>query len=132
MEIKLKISDMRATPKWLMDLFSDYFDPCPYEYPPKTNGLLLDWKDKNYVNPPYSNVMPWVDKAIEESTKGKIVVLLLKFDATTEWHRKLMQNNAHLSFLGERLKFVNVFEKTNTTSPFTSALYILNNKQWEE
>lgn len=34
--IKTKSSDNRATPEWIMDLFKDYFDPCPLNPNPTT------------------------------------------------------------------------------------------------
>jgi len=46
--IKTKSCDNRATPEWIMDLFKDYFDPCPLNPNPTTDGLKLEWKDKTF------------------------------------------------------------------------------------
>ena len=129
--IKTKPSDSRATPKWLMDLFKDWFDPCPLNLNPKIDGLIIDWKDKTYVNPPYSNPSPWVYKAIEESKKGKMIVLCMRFDPTTKYFRALIENNAHIFYCGERLRFV-AEQGVNYASPFPSILIILNKRDKEE
>ena len=67
MEIVRTMDDYN-TPDWIKKMFEGWFDPCPI-----SNGELRefdglgDWKDKTFVNPPYSKPMVWVEKAIEES-----------------------------------------------------------------
>jgi hypothetical protein len=97
--------DSWATPKWLMDVFSDYFDPCPLNPNPEIDGLTIEWKDKTFINPPYSKPLPWVEKAIEESKKGKKIILLLTNDLTTKYSKLLIGANAHFLFCMERLQF---------------------------
>lgn len=125
----IKITDCRETPPWLMCLFHGWFDPCPLTDEPTFDGLEVDWGEKTYCNPPYSKPLDWVKKAIIENKKGKTVVLLLKFDSTTEWFRLLIDAKAHYFFSGERLKFHNPYMETNTTSPFTSVLFILQGER---
>jgi hypothetical protein len=79
------MNDDWKTPKWLMEFFKDYYDPCPVN--PTFDGLKIDWKSPSFVNPPYSNVLEWVKKAIEESKKGVNVVLLLRVDTSTKFYR---------------------------------------------
>ena len=66
--------DSYATDTWILHLVGPHYDPCPLNanFDPQvdTNGLLTDWVDESYphngkifVNPPYSNVTPWVTKA---------------------------------------------------------------------
>ena len=130
-KFKTKTKDSWATPKWLMEIFEDWFDPCPLNYNPNINGLNIDWKDKTYVNPPYSSPLKWVEKAIEENKKGKIIVLLLKVDTSTKWYLKLVEANAHILFIHKRLKFRNPKGNNNEKSPagFPSMLVILNKEQ---
>lgn len=65
------------------------FDPCPYPLPEGFDGLSCEWGSSNYVNPPFGSIMhygkkkgptAWVRKAIEESAKGKLVVLVYPID----------------------------------------------------
>ena len=97
--------DSYKTPEWILDTFKDYFDPCPLDDSPENDGLNIEWKDKTFVNPPYSKPMPWVEKAIEESKKGKRIVMLLKHDSSTKWFAKLKENNAHFLWFSERLRW---------------------------
>ena len=124
--MKCKPSDNRATPKWLMDIFEGWFDPCPLNPNPTIDGLSLEWKDKTFLNPPYSQPGKWIFKAIEESKKGKRIVILMRFDPTTRYFKALIENNAHLFYCGERLEFINPEEKKNYKSPFPSILVVLS------
>lgn len=60
------MTDSYPTPTWLLNCFEGFFDPCPLNDSPTFDGLSIDWKKKTYVNPPYSNPLPWVKKAIRE------------------------------------------------------------------
>lgn len=126
METKMKLiltkeTDQFPTDPWLMALFDDWFDPCPLNALPETDGLAIDWEAKTYVNPPYSQPLPWVRKGIVEHQQGKIVVFLLKFDSTTQWYRELIQAGAHIIHIGERLH-----HGARYAAPFPSMLAILS------
>jgi hypothetical protein len=112
--------DSYHTPNWILNIFNGWFDPCPYNPNPTIDGLKLDWKDKTYCNPPYSNPKPWVVKAIEENKKGKQIALLLKLDCSTEWFKLLTEADAHIFFINERVKF------NGKAPPFCNALFILD------
>lgn len=65
------------------------FDPCPYPKPDTFDGLTCEWGESNYVNPPFGSIIhegkrkgptAWVRKAIQESKKGKLVVLVYPVD----------------------------------------------------
>lgn len=114
-------NDNYKTDDWILNLFEGYFDPCPYDPNPQINGLNIDWKDKTFVNPPYSNPLPWVIKAIEENKKGKTIVLLLKMDSSTQWFKLLQENNAKFLWINGRLKF-----NTGKAANFPSMLGVLN------
>lgn len=120
--IETKLSDQFETDKWIWDMFDldSWFDPCPFNNDPVVDGLSVDWKDRTFVNPPYSNPLPWVRKALEENRKGKRVLLLLKFDCTTTWFKELISGGGRLLLINERLKY-----RTGKTSPFSSALVYL-------
>ncbi len=112
--------DNYRTPRWLKNIFRNWYDPCPLNSTPKFDGLKTNWLSKTYVNPPYSNPLPWVKKAVEESKKGKTIVMLLRLDSSTEWYKILVENKAHFLWLNERIRFAN-----NSPSNFPSMLVIL-------
>ena len=110
-------NDNCKTPRWLMSVFADWYDPCPLN---GVNGLTSEWGKKTFVNPPYSNPLPWVEKSIEESRKGKTIVMLVKVDTSTKWWFKLVESGARFApFLG-RLRF-----NDGEPAPFPSTLVFL-------
>ena len=98
------------------------FDPNPINPEGlRTNDGLGNWTGRHiFCNPPYSKPVPWILKAIEESKKGKTVVMLLKSDTSTNWFHDLILPNAGVRFVRGRLKFGG----TNKPSPFGSLLAI--------
>lgn len=117
-------SDEWETPKEIYNKFieNEYFDPCPINH--KKDGLKIKWKEKNFVNPPYSKIKKWVEKAIKENKKGKEVVLLIPARTDTKYFRSLVDYGADFIFITGRLKFSN-----KNYAPFPSVYVILTGKQ---
>lgn len=113
--------DNWATPKEFYDKldaeFHFDFDPCPLnsgEITPEQDGLLIEWGQSNFVNPPYSRKLKeaFVKKAIEESKKGKVCVLLLPVSTSTALFHDYIQPNAkEIRFVRGRIKFLGVNTK---------------------
>jgi len=110
-------NDEWKTPHELYRFFSHWDDPC---LPGKTDGLQREWGPRVYVNPPYSNPLPWIRKAIDEAEDGKLIVLLLKHDSSTEWWRLLHQAGAVFCPVMGRLHF-----SEGGPAPFPSVLVFL-------
>ncbi len=103
-------SDDWATPLGLYRELDNEFhfndDPCPLQAKGKiTDGLERDWGTRTFVNPPYSNPLPWVRKAIAEARRGKLVVMLLKSDTSTRCFHDYILPYAEIRYLRGRLKF---------------------------
>ena len=115
-------NDSWHTDKWILDMFpispsyvvcarfADlWFDPCPYienfDANEHRDGLKIDWLPRTFVNPPYSNPLPWVEKAIDENKKGHIIVMLLIHDTSTRWYAKLHEAGARFMSIQGRLKY---------------------------
>lgn len=119
----LEHRDEWATPKWFYEkLDSEFnfdFDPCPLsnnKITPENDGLLKEWGSRNFINPPYSRKLKeaFVKKAIEESKKGKLCVMLLPVSTSTElFHDFILPNQAEIRFVRGRIPFegVNTFGK---------------------
>jgi hypothetical protein len=84
----------------LNDEFAFTFDPCPYPKPDNFDGLDSEWGESNYVNPPFGVVLhngkkkgatAWARKCIEESKKGKRVVMVYPID---KWVLMLLEAGA--------------------------------------
>jgi len=113
--------------KQLNEEFHFDFDPCPNN--PTFDGLKIEWGKSNYVNPPWANKTPWIKKAIEESRKGKTVVMLLPADTSTRWFHDLILPNAdEIRFIRGRLKF----SKNGYPAKYPSMIVIFKPHQNEE
>ncbi len=102
-------SDNWATPKDFYDTLDSEFhfdyDPCPLN---GSGGLESEWGTSNFVNPPYSRKLKdaFVKKAIEESRKGKLCVLLLPVSTSTVlFHDYIKPNAKEIRFVRGRIAF---------------------------
>jgi len=104
----------RATPEYLLnELIEEFwkmFDPCPFQHDiEKWNWLEIDYKDINFINPPYSLDLKtaFVKKAIEESKKWKKCIMLLPVSTSTKlFHEHILPNISEpIRFLKGRVKF---------------------------
>jgi len=72
--------DEQYTPKWMFDRMGTRFDldvaapiggaanvPANRYYTKEDDGLNQPWKGFVFMNPPYSNAKPWVEKFIKHS-----------------------------------------------------------------
>lgn len=134
----IKHSDNWATPKDLYikldkEFYFD-FDPCPLntgEITPDTDGLLIEWGQRNFINPPYSRKLKdaFVKRAIQESKKGKLCVMLLPVSTSTALFHDYIQPNAkQIRFIKGRVKFQGVNTKgefvTNSAGMHDSMIVI--------
>lgn len=69
---------------------------------------LVVWQPRLFVNPPYSNPMPYVQKAIELMRDGVFVVMLLPADKSTKWFEEIVTNATEIiDIVGGRINFLN-------------------------
>ena len=119
----LEHKDDWATPesfyKQLNDTFNFDFDPCPLAHDMSWDGLEIEWGERNYVNPPYSRKLKdaFVKKAIEESKKGKLCVVLLPVSTSTVlFHDFILPNADKITFVKGRIRFLGVNTKGEMVS----------------
>lgn len=112
----LEHSDNWATPKQLYNKLNEEFkfdfDPCPLHS--NFDGLSIEWGKSNYINPPYSRELKeaFVIKAIEESKKGKVCVMLLPVSTSTKlFHKHILPNAKDIRFLEGRVRFLGINTK---------------------
>lgn len=97
------------------------YDPCPLNS--SFDGLSIEWKEKNFVNPPYSQLKRWVIKAIEEHKKGRDVTMLIPARTDTQAFKLLFDYGAHFTFITGRLSY-----NDKGTAPFPSMIVTLTGK----
>ncbi len=123
-------SDSWCTDDWLADELGHFStDPCSN---PRSNihadehlsleaghdGLTAAWGWSAYVNPPYSDPLPWARRL---SAHAGPWVALVKLDTTTRWWAELMHASSDWAGFRHRLKFKRP-DKPPLTANFPSAL----------
>ena len=101
----MSITDLAPSPKWLLELLDGFSDVCPPR--PFYDMLKHPWDNRNYCNPPYSDKIPWIKKAIEEQKKGHTTVMLLPAAVGAVWYHELVVPNAIILFFRGRLELDN-------------------------
>ena len=85
---------------------------CPIGFTEENDSLAEPWlgRLKNsypyiggnayaWCNPPYSNPMPWVKKAIEAQSNGLGVVMLLNADTSVGWFAEAVKYASEIRFI---------------------------------
>ena len=111
-------NDDWATPDYILEdikkEFGEFFDPCPLKHDlDKWNGLEIDWKPVNFINPPYNNKdkVAFIEKAYRESLRGNICILLIPSTTELPIFHDLILPNAEVRFIKGRVKFKGVNSK---------------------
>jgi len=118
------VTDIWKTPKEVYQTldaeFNFNFDPCPIN--PNFDGLAIEWGERNFVNPPYSDLAKWIKKSFEEYQKGKTVVMLIPSRTDTKaWHDYIMKST-QIRFIKGRLRF----GEAKQNAPFPSCIVVFN------
>jgi site-specific DNA-methyltransferase (adenine-specific) len=127
-------TDMWATPQEFYDGLNKRYnftlDPCataqntkcPKFFTEQDNGLTQDWSGNTvYVNPPYSNVKAWVNKALIESRKpDTTVVMLVAARTDTKFFHDYCTKANQIFFIKGRLKFGG----STNSAPFPSMVVV--------
>ena len=98
-----------VTPKELYNTldqeFNFNFDPCPLHS--DFDGLKIDWKERNFINPPYSRKLKeaFIRKSFEESKKGKLCVMLIPVSTSSKIFHETIYPHAEIRFIRGRVKF---------------------------
>lgn len=103
-------TDTYYTPKWVGEklhliLGDKFLDPCPGQQVEHCqpsgvirgvgDGLTLDWTQYEYsfVNPPFSDMRSWIDKASLSADQGHKSLWFVKLDYRVAWYDAL-ENSA--------------------------------------
>mgnify|MGYP000240411688 CR=1 FL=1 len=127
------------TPKWLFDSLNKEFDfkvdlACTKSnskcdiglYEEDVDSLEVDWHALSdgwmWLNPPYSPIKPWIEKAQSESRKGAKIVCLIPPIITTRYFSKIPP--AQIRFIVGRVNFYrNGIEQVGNTSDSCIVIY---------
>ena len=128
----LSLSNDWGTPtavyEGLNDEFDFDYDPCPLRDLNETlvsDGLMADWGERSFCNPPYSALPKWIAKGYQEWCKGKTVVFLIPSRTDTRWWHDYCMKATEIRFIKGRLKFGNA----TTSAPFPSCVVVFRGTQ---
>jgi phage N-6-adenine-methyltransferase len=86
------------------------------------DGLKQPWFGRVFLNPPYSNPVPFVDRLIQHHECGDVpeAILLENTDSSARWFHKALRACSALCFPSSRIKFRHGLEEC---SPRYSSLF---------
>ena len=105
---RTSVNDAVSTPRcFYNDLdahFAFDFDPAPRGG--TVDGLAPEtaWGESNFINPPFSDIEPWLKRAVES---GKQCVFVLPLRSNSRyWRRYVYPNLACMYLLSESVQFI--------------------------
>lgn len=115
--------DLAQTPKWFIRALEQHLglmfvrDVCALQATKKCtnyysltergeNALELSWSPTNFCNPPFSDIVPWAQKAAVESQKGCITAMLIPDKPEVKYVRFCREFADTLIHMPFRLKFL--------------------------
>lgn len=119
-------SDEWRTPSQVLEVlnqeFSFDFDPCPLG---SQTAFVEVWGRSVFVNPPYSDIRRFLDKAVFEIRSGRTSVAVFLVPSRTDtkwWHEVVIPLSREVRFIRGRLRFNGV--KQN--APFPSCVIVFD------
>lgn len=109
------MTDDWPTPKWLMQYFKNFYDPCPLN---GTDGLIKPWGSPSFINPPFSKISEFVEFSL---LQPKPQVWFVPFRPDTAWFQKLIENGGQACYFTNRL-----YRGSN----FASCLIFVDDEDW--
>lgn len=83
---------------------------APLFYTEAQNALVQPWRTKSrelaWLNPPFADLAPWVEKAWTESRTAARIAMLVPAGVGANWWRDWVHQKAFVLLLNGRLKFV--------------------------
>lgn len=130
-------ADKWATPPALVaDMEREFgafdLDPCCEEHTAKapafytSGGLERPWRGRVWLNPPYSDPLPWLRRAVQatQEAEAALVVALLRVATDTAWFHDWVLPYAEIRFIRGRVKFLGGDERPTGVPPWASMFAI--------
>lgn len=119
------IKDLWQTPQAIFDHYDKRFEftcdvaadednkLCDEYFGEKSNALhQAGWGGVNWCNPPYSKILPWVEKAVLFAKIYKqTTVMLIPADTSVKWFKLAYENCTECHLISGRISFINAETK---------------------
>ena len=135
----MKVNDDYETPGPLFDSgcqvanFKPLLDVCATEkntkcekfISKKQNALTKEWLVDCFMNPPYSEIAKFVEKAFIEHKVNDIKILSLMYARTdTVWWHRFIEGKSQVYFIRGRVRFQKNGKNAKHTAPYPSCWVI--------
>lgn len=112
---------------------SELNSKCDFYIDEEMDTLVTEWGSNQlcWLNPPYSKVRPFLEKAVSETTQGNYTIALLKNDSSTKWFDYAINHATAVIFvtLG-RIGFVSAIDcKAVGGNNFSSVAFVFGPKE---
>jgi site-specific DNA-methyltransferase (adenine-specific) len=104
----------------------------PHYFTKWNDGLVEEWTENFFMNPPYSQIDLWIKKAWNEVQKHKINGLILTFAKTdTKWFHEFVYDSEKNVWKSEflpiksRVKFLKDGTESKNSAPYPSCWIIM-------
>lgn len=125
-------ADTWLTPMWLVDRLGVFdLDPCAAECNPNRianshftkqhNGLAQEWTGRVFMNPPFSNTAPWLER---HAAHGDGISLVPASVESKVWRRCVWPKAKAILLLHGRTRFCNPDGSVTTGRPLRSIALI--------
>lgn len=114
--------DRAQTPLWFMQALARRFGfvpdldvcaegrtakaPAYYSIDEGCNSLVLPWAPKNWCNPPFSDITPWIEKAHAEAQIGAVSYSIFPDTPETGYCRRSFELATHIYHMPFRMRFL--------------------------
>lgn len=133
LNVKICNNDQWLTPLKLIEILGCFdLDPCctkkmPWSTAKKMlskDGLTTAWKGRVFINPPYSNLAPWVAKFIAHRNG---IMLFSASCPGAPWSQDLLSKSDAIYYLRKKLKFYRA-DGSQASAYLYNVLYALGQK----
>lgn len=113
--------DYAQTPPWFMQALKNWrgivpeLDVCAQAQTAKApayyclaeglDGLALPWASVNWCNPPFSDVLPWIEKAMLEADRGNTTYMIFPDNPETGYCRASFLMASEIHHMPFRMKY---------------------------
>lgn len=113
--------DYAATPAWFMEALKNWrgvvplLDVCAQAQTAKAaafycladgaDGLALPWSPLNWCNPPFSDIEPWIEKAMQEAERGNTTYMIFPDNPETAYCRASFLMASEIFHMPFRMRF---------------------------
>ncbi|HGN2013295.1 TPA: phage N-6-adenine-methyltransferase [Proteus mirabilis] len=102
---------------------------CSHYLTEKDNSLNCDWESYGsiWVNPPYSDIQPWVNKAAEQCRKQlQPIVMLVPSDTSVGWYESALETVDEVRLItGGRISFINAETKKPVSGNNKGSMFLI-------